>query len=491
MSTMNNFILSKQKTRKKNSHSNVTGQIMVEVLVALALVSLGIGLATLLFVGSETVVADRISSIEARFLAKEGIEAAEKILSSQAEWDSVSDGSHGLVETAGIWSFSGTEDVYNNFTRKIVINFLDDNRKETKSQVSWVGRSGKTLTVDLTTILTNWEEVVDGGGGAGSGDTGLFDDWTTPQTIASFDLVEGAGRSGTDIVVQDAIVFISTEASDTKKLDFSIINTTNKSDLQLLGELDTGPDILSLAVSGSYVYAVSSDDVEEFFVIDINNLSSPQKVAGIDLSGDADALTIFYKNNFVYLGRANGAQNEFIIIDVSSPTNPSVTSELSGVGGQINDIYVQGNTAYLATEDASQGLVLINVTSPSSPSFINSINLGEPIQSVYFQRNPRVTIGGNTFYVVNVSDPNNLTIWGSRFVGNIIRDISTIGKYAFLATEDTNKEFVMLDIDDPNNILTVSEFNYPNIGTGVDYENNYVYVSVRSNNTLRIITSSP
>jgi len=141
-----------------------SGQIMVEVLVALALVSLGIGLATLLFVGSETVVADRISSIEARFLAKEGIEAAEKILSSQVEWDNVSDGFHGLVETAGIWSFSGTEDVQGSLTRKVVINSLDDYRKETKSQVSWEGRSGKTLTVDLTSILTNWEEVVDGGG---------------------------------------------------------------------------------------------------------------------------------------------------------------------------------------------------------------------------------------------------------------------------------------------------------------------------------------
>ena len=36
-----------------------------------------------------------------------------------------------------------------------------------------------------------------------------------------------------------------------------------------------------------------------------------------------------------------------------------------------------------------------------------------------------------------------------------------------------------------------SSFNFPQVATGVDYEDNLVYVSVRSNDALRIITSSP
>ncbi|GAH25486.1 unnamed protein product, partial [marine sediment metagenome] len=47
------------------------------------------------------------------------------------------------------------------------------------------------------------------------------------------------------------------------------------------------------------------------------------------------------------------------------------------------------------------------------------------------------------------------------------------------------------NISNPGNIELWSSFNFPQVATGIDYEDNVVYVSVRSNDALRIITSSP
>ena len=60
---------------------------------------------------------------------------------------------------------------------------------------------------------------------------------------------------------------------------------------------------------------------------------------------------------------------------------------------------------------------------------------------------------------------------------------------AFIASSNSNREFQVINISDPNNPSLWSYFNFPQVATGIDYEDNLVYVSVRSNDALRIITS--
>lgn len=69
-----------------------------------------------------------------------------------------------------------------------------------------------------------------------------------------------------------------------------------------------------------------------------------------------------------------------------------------------------------------------------------------------------------------------------------VNGVRVSGRFAFLATEDSNEEFQVLDISNPASIpAPVSTYNFPQEATGVDFENNIIYSSVRSNDGLRII----
>ena len=188
----------------------------------------------------------------------------------------------------------------------------------------------------------------------------------------------------------------------------------------------------SLDIAGDYAYVVGTDDDKAFAVIDISNLSAPVEVASFDLPGDADALTIFYRNNHVYIGREYGAPQEFLIINVSDPLNPSLVSGLSGVGGEINDIYVLNNRAYLGTEENSRGMIIIDIANLVSPSIMGSINVSDDVYGIYPKSEDNVLVGEKTkFYIINATDASNMTTVGSALIGNRTRDIVSAGSLAF------------------------------------------------------------
>ena len=111
------------------------------------------------------------------------------------------------------------------------------------------------------------------------------------------------------------------------------------------------------------------------------------------MSGNADALTVFYWDGYAYIGRADGAPQEFLILNVSNPLSPFVVSGLSGIGGEINDIYVFNNRAYLGTEDDDRGMIVINVSNPASPSVMGSIDVGDHAYGIYLNNENKTLTG--------------------------------------------------------------------------------------------------
>ena len=308
--------------------------------------------------------------------------------------------------------------------------------------------------------------------------------------MGSVDL--GPGNKATDLDVKNKIVYLSATADAQAKPDFFIVNATNGQSPFIVSSINTGKGLNGVDVAGNYAYVVGEDDAKEFIVIDVSNSSAPIEIVSLNLSGNADALTVFYWNGYAYIGREDGAPQEFLIINVSNPLSPSVVSGLSEVGGEINDIYVFNNRAYLGTEDSGRGMIIVNVSNPASPSVMGSIDVGDHAYGIYLNNENKTLTGEKTkFYIVNASSASNMTISGSASIGDKTRDIVSADSLAFLATENPNAEFQVYDISNPASPSLWSSFNFPQMATGIDYEDNIVYVSVRSNDALRIITSTP
>ncbi|MEK7573952.1 MAG: hypothetical protein AAB514_00255, partial [Patescibacteria group bacterium] len=385
-------------------------------------------------------------------------------------------------------SFSGASDSKNNLTRKITVATQANDVKNIKSLITWQTETPRPQKIELVAIVTNKQAAIENGGdGGGAPPTG---NWQAPQTLGSIDL--GAGNSATDLDVKNKIVYLTSEASAVAKPDFFIVNATDGQNPFIISSLDIGAGLKSVDIAGGYAFVASKDDDKELIVIDISNSSAPVEVASLNLTGSANALTIFYRNSYVYIGRADGAPQEFSIINVSNPLSPFLVSGLSGVGDEINDIYVLNNRAYLGTEDASRGMIIIDVANPASPSIMGSINVNDDVYGIYPLSEDKILAGEKTkFYIINASNASSMTISGSVLINDRTRDIVSVGSLAFLATENPNAEFQIYDISNPASPFLWNSFNFPQTATGIDYENNIVYVSVKSNDGLRIITSTP
>lgn len=134
---------------------NQQGFFLVEILLAGAVLTLIVaGLVGMLIYGQESTI---LSGERARatFLAEEGLEATRVI--RNAAYANLTNGNYGLIVSGGNWTFSGTTDATDIFTRQITISDLGTNRKQIVSFVSWQQNPQRTGSISLTTELSNWQ----------------------------------------------------------------------------------------------------------------------------------------------------------------------------------------------------------------------------------------------------------------------------------------------------------------------------------------------
>ncbi|MEK7548913.1 MAG: hypothetical protein AAB496_00245 [Patescibacteria group bacterium] len=448
------------------------GQSILEVLIALGVLAMSLSAAIYLFFSGQSMLIDSRLNQKALYLARQNMEEAR------------------LGAISNFNSLQSSSSMENGFLKELIVEQTAGDTKKIISRVSWNPTPLRNSKKELVTYLTNWRSVSSGAGGAaGGGGSPPTGDWANPRTLTSVDI--GPGNEGTDIEVKSSYAYLTSEASDVNKPDLFIFNVSDPSSPILTSQTNFGiKGLNSLNISGNYLYAVSNDDSQEFLIIDISNPALPTKISSVNLSGSSNGITVFYKNNFAYVGRASGAAQEFVIIDVFNRSSPQYYSGLSGVGGEINDIFVFNNRAYLGTEDDNNGLTIVNVGDPANPSKIGSLNVGEHVYGAYLTAESSAFVGGKTkFYITDASNPASVNVIGSIATGGKVNDVVTAGTLAFLATGNSTKEFQVINFATSSNPILNSSFNFPQQATGVDYLNNLIYMSVRSNDALRIITS--
>lgn len=153
----------------KNKKYIESGLSIIEILVVIAI--LATTLTALLGLASFSLGVQGLvrQTTQAKDFAQEAMEAVRSIRDNR-EWSQITNGSHGLINTAGYWSFSGTENIINGFTRTISITdgqrdasdnivesggTADSDTKKIIVTVSW-GERGRSHNIELITYLTNW-----------------------------------------------------------------------------------------------------------------------------------------------------------------------------------------------------------------------------------------------------------------------------------------------------------------------------------------------
>lgn len=143
----------------KNKKNNNLGFSLLELVLAIAIFSLGsVAMATLLIDSS---ISTRLGTERTMALlyAKEGVEAVRSIRDNS--WADLEDGTHGLLNSGGGWSFNSSSDLIDDkYTRiiTVVASSTSTSTKEISVNISWTLTPGRTASTTLNTILTNWKQ---------------------------------------------------------------------------------------------------------------------------------------------------------------------------------------------------------------------------------------------------------------------------------------------------------------------------------------------
>lgn len=165
-----------QKTIYTQQHG---GFGLVEVILASAVFALFVtAFAGVWIFGQESTVlsGDRARAV---FLAEEGLEAVRNV--RDADFNNLTNGTHGLDISGGSWSFTGSSDTVGVYTRQIEISDTGTDRKEVVSTVTWQQNAQRNGNVSITTYFTNWQQERQGGGPGGGGNGGPPDCTGPPQ----------------------------------------------------------------------------------------------------------------------------------------------------------------------------------------------------------------------------------------------------------------------------------------------------------------------
>ncbi len=209
----------------------------------------------------------------------------------------------------------------------------------------------------------------------------------------------------------------------------------------------------------------------------------------IDLSGNQDLLKIATAGNYAYAVRNVSGSTNFYVFDVSVPATPSQVGSMS-LSSTPADIAISGNYAYIASNDNSQELQIVNIATPSAPSLTGSYNASGNANA------NGVAISGSTAYlvraqgsdkefsVISVTTPSAPTLTGSLDLSDDANDVAISGNYAYIASSINTQELQVINITTPSAPALLGGYDLggsSSNATTVAVSGSTVYLGITSN----------
>jgi len=198
-------------------------------------------------------------------------------------------------------------------------------------------------------------------------------------------------------------------------------------------------NVRDVVLAGQRAYLATD---EGLVVVDLTNLSQPEKVGEYQIEGGADTLTL--DGVHVYLGTADGLW----IVNVSVPASPTLLGNMS-LPGQTHDIAVEDGLAYLACGE--QGLWIVNVSDPASPDELGSHVITGTAQALFVEAGVAFVAWGEAgLLTLDVSDPENPEPMDALEITGEAMGLAVREERLYLAVDDSG--LYEVDISDPDNL---------------------------------------
>jgi hypothetical protein len=279
-----------------------------------------------------------------------------------------------------------------------------------------------------------------------------------------------------DLALADHYAFVAAGAEGLQILDLA--NPASPA-FVATATRETGGPAEAIQVVGNYAYLADGDSGLQ--VIDLADTNGLVRVGRCWTTNYARAVCIIGTN--AYVGTDTGLQ----IIDVSNPTNPVCTGALDA--GQVEDIEVVSNTAYLAAGN----LVVVDVSNPGQPSYVTNCNFVSSTRAVQVVGQLAYVAGyastesnsANGLIVVDVSNPIQPFVAGFCATVAPAQDVQIVGNLAYvIVSEAPNMEaghpqswLQVIDVSNPIQPVPLGQCPISEDAQAVQVVGNYAYIA--------------
>ncbi len=481
---------------------------------------------------------------QALYYAVEGIEAAKLIT-----WDQMTIGDHYFVKNGASWDINdGSELLNNKYTRTVVVSSvsresvyqgnvygnissganIDPDTKKVTVVIDWISRTGANKQEKLETNIyrfqaNRWKQQ-DWVGGEGqdtwSDATKFYSknsgtdvtipgvatliagalNWNIATTTAVYDAPGTSDNN--DVFEINNTAYLVTEdntgnpGSEFYILDVANINYPPVALPSVKGQYNVGSGVTSVVVQGNYAYISTRSDSNnsnygEFQILNISDPQNITKAASINWSGSTDALDVVVNANQAYIARGSTVY----AYNITNPNSPQQLDTLS-VGAVANELFLNENYLYVATDNSSKELQVIDVTNPANIFLTGQYDLSGSLRATDIKvRGDRVYVStrsnsGPELYIINFADVANPVLMGYYEVGADVYSFSIVGPYALLGTALSTEELRVVDISYPATVKYVSSFDLSGDIYGMTANCSNIYAGTTGNNQEFFIVST-
>ncbi|KKW32506.1 MAG: LVIVD repeat protein [Candidatus Uhrbacteria bacterium GW2011_GWA2_52_8d] len=447
----------------------------LEVIISITLFAIIIVSIFVLFGSSITESGGLLKQARANTLVLEGLEGV-RFLSAN-DWSALEVGQHGLVYGEGSWTFSGDTDVTDDvFFRTVSIEEIDSDTKDVVIEVYW-NYWGRLISRTAVTRLTNWQNVE------------VWGNWGVPIIVGSLNI--GPQGQATGVVRSGDYAFLTATTSSGSRPSLFSINIQDPTIPTIADSYITNNSLLSLVlVADTYLYAVGEG--EELMVFDVSDPTDIQWLSSYAL-GD-EGLRVIVDGTYVFVG----TESDVLVYDVSTPSTPTLVSQYT-VTSEVNDLVVYNEYLYAATSFNTQEVLILSLEDIESVTVVGSYDLSGSVDATALRVDGSKLYVGRAnnsstspeFYQFDPSDPLVLVEKNAIDTSGGIYQITTAGPYVYLATEVSNLEFQIWQAGSNWSMAYTAGINMAQVATGIAFDDNTIFISLRSNDAFQVIQPSP
>jgi type II secretory pathway pseudopilin PulG len=473
-----------EQLRRYNNH----GQLLVELLVALAVASILIPAVMAGFIASRQGVAQARQRLEATALAREASDAV--LIVRDAQWSNVATtGTYHPVITGDTWTLASGSAVVNGYTESLVISdvsrdltgvivttggTVDPSTKKVTVTVSWgLPIVSSVIESFYITRLTNisWIQTTqadfDGGTKNGVITTDTWDgevtlgaggkgDWCGPNlSIAAVNLPKSGVANAVSAIPNQVFAGTGDNASGVSYATVKI-DDSDPPHATISGTFD-GFKTNGIFGEQNYAYLATDNNFKEIEIINLT--TNPYSEAGyFDAPGNGNGNSVSASGNVGYMTSGN----IFYTFDLSSKTGSRLKLGSVSLDGTGVKIVIVGSYAYVAISSATTQMDIVDISDSANPNlvakahlntgagtdvFVNSTGTRTYVSSVYAAGKPE-------FSIVNTSTKSGtLVSTGSYTTDGMSPKALTIvpGNKAVIVGTGGSQQYVVLDITDETN----------------------------------------